>query len=127
MATGLAGLLALGKQGEAQGQGTVLVGSRESLKITKIKTFALTNSWVFVKISTDAGIVGWGEMLKDKAKMCAVGAKEFEGYLVDEDPRRVVHHWQAIYRHSFYRGGPTRDKIRVYGSSEDCKNGIAPE
>ena len=23
-----------------------------------------------------------------------------------KDPRRVVHHWQAIYRHAFYRGGP---------------------
>ena len=23
-----------------------------------------------------------------------------------KDPRQVVHHWQAIYRHAFYRGGP---------------------
>src|SRR5260370_40365800 len=23
-----------------------------------------------------------------------------------KDPRRVAHHWQAIYRHAFYRGGP---------------------
>ena len=27
-------------------------------------------------------------------------------YLIGEDPRRVVHHWQAMYRHAFYRGGP---------------------
>src|SRR5437879_11279208 len=27
-------------------------------------------------------------------------------YLTGKDPRRVVHHWQAIYRHAFYRGGP---------------------
>ncbi len=32
--------------------------------------------------------------------------KEIEPYLVGKDPRRVVHHWQAIYRHAFYRGGP---------------------
>jgi galactonate dehydratase len=25
---------------------------------------------------------------------------------VGKDPRHVVHHWQAIYRHAFYRGGP---------------------
>jgi galactonate dehydratase len=24
---------------------------------------------------------------------------------VGKDPRQVVHHWQAIYRHAFYRGG----------------------
>src|SRR5262249_15629754 len=27
-------------------------------------------------------------------------------YLVGKDPRAIVHHWQAIYRHAFYRGGP---------------------
>jgi L-alanine-DL-glutamate epimerase-like enolase superfamily enzyme len=27
-------------------------------------------------------------------------------YLIGKDPRQVVHHWQAIYRHAFYRGGP---------------------
>ena len=32
--------------------------------------------------------------------------KEIEPYLIGKDPRRVVHHWQAIYRHAFYRGGP---------------------
>jgi galactonate dehydratase len=32
--------------------------------------------------------------------------KELEPYLVGKDPRHVVHHWQAIYRHAFYRGGP---------------------
>jgi galactonate dehydratase len=26
--------------------------------------------------------------------------------LIGKDPRRVVHHWQAMYRHAFYRGGP---------------------
>src|SRR5262249_23724641 len=29
-----------------------------------------------------------------------------EPYLIGKDPRQVVHHWQAIYRHAFYRGGP---------------------
>src|SRR5687768_9871747 len=27
-------------------------------------------------------------------------------WLIGKDPRNVVHHWQAIYRHAFYRGGP---------------------
>jgi L-alanine-DL-glutamate epimerase-like enolase superfamily enzyme len=43
-----------------------------------------------VKISTDAGIVGWGEMLKDDAKACAAGALEVGKYLVGKDPLRVV-------------------------------------
>ncbi len=87
------------------------IGPNESLKVTKIETFVLTNSWVFVKISTDAGLVGWGEMLKDDAKACAAGALEVARYLVGQDPRRVVHHWQAIHRGAFYRGGPIKTAI----------------
>lgn len=83
----------------------------ESIKVTKIESFVLKNSWVFVKISTDAGIVGWGEMLKDDAKACAAGALEVADYLVGQDPRPVVRHWQAIHRGSFYRGGPIKTAI----------------
>ncbi len=32
--------------------------------------------------------------------------REMEPYLIGKDPRRVQHHWQAVYRHAFYRGGP---------------------
>src|ERR687891_135334 len=87
------------------------VGPKDKVKVTKIETFVLTNSWVFVKISTDAGIVGWGEMLKDDAKACAAGALEVGHYLIGKDPLRVVHHWQAIYSGAFYRGGPIKTAI----------------
>jgi len=87
------------------------VGPNDKIKVTKIESFVLKNSWVFVKISTDAGIVGWGEMLKDDAKACAAGALEVGNYLVGQDPTRVVHHWQAIHRGAFYRGGPIKTAI----------------
>ena len=51
-------------------------GPNDTIKVARIETFVLTNSWVFVKVSTDAGIVGWGEMLKDDAKACTAGALE---------------------------------------------------
>ena len=87
------------------------IGPNEAIKVTNIETFVLKNSWVFVKISTDAGITGWGEMLKDDAKACAAGALEVADYLVGKDPRPVVHHWQAIHRGAFYRGGPIKTAI----------------
>ena len=87
------------------------IGPNEAIKVTKIETFVLKNSWVFVKISTDAGITGWGEMLKDDARACAAGALEVANYLVGKDPRPVVHHWQAIHRGAFYRGGPIKTAI----------------
>jgi galactonate dehydratase len=154
---GLAGLLEMNREAQAGAGARAPISPRESIKITKLETFVLRNSWVFVKLSTDAGITGWGEMLKDKSKTCAAGAHQVESYLIGKDPRQVVQHWQAIYRHAFYRGGPvltavvsgidqalwdikgkalgvpvyellggpTRDKIRVYGSSQDVTRGRA--
>jgi galactonate dehydratase len=50
-------------------------------------------------------------MLKDDAKACAAGALEVGNYLIGQDPTRVVHHWQAIHRGAFYRGGPIKTAI----------------
>jgi galactonate dehydratase len=91
--------------------GAAPISPNDAIKVTKIESFVLKSSWVFVKISTDAGITGWGEMLKDDAKACAAGALEVSNYLVGQDPRRVVHHWQAIHRGAFYRGGPIKTAI----------------
>jgi galactonate dehydratase len=156
-AAGLAGLFEMNREAQANVGARAPILPRESIKITKLETFILRNSWVFVKLSTDAGIVGWGEMLKDKSETCAAGAHQVESYLIGKDPRQVVQHWQAIYRHAFYRGGPvltavvsgidqalwdikgkalgvpvyellggpTRDKIRVYGSADDVTRGRA--
>ena len=87
------------------------INPNDKIKVTKLETFVLKNSWVFVKISTNAGITGWGEMLKDDAKACAAGALEVGDYLIGKDPRPVVHHWQAIHRGAFYRGGPIKSAI----------------
>lgn len=79
----------------------------EKLTITRLETLLVKPRWLFLKIHTDAGIVGLGEpILEGRAKTCAEAVKEVEPYLIGKDPRRVVHHWQAIYRHAFYRGGP---------------------
>lgn len=77
------------------------------MKITKLETFLVQPRWLFLKIHTDEGLVGLGEpILEGRAKTCAQAVDELAPYLIGEDPRRVVHHWQAMYRHAFYRGGP---------------------
>ncbi|MGH9661426.1 MAG: galactonate dehydratase [Bryobacteraceae bacterium] len=104
-------LLGLDAMFTAKRTNAAQIGPKDNIKVTKIETFVLKSSWVFVKISTDAGIVGWGEMLKDDAKACAAGALEVGPYLIGQDPLRVVHHWQAIHRGAFYRGGPIKTAI----------------
>ena len=108
---GAGALLGLDEAFTAEPSPAAPVGPNDNIKVTKLETFVLKNSWVFVKISTDAGIVGWGEMLKDDAKACAAGAQEVGRYLVGQDPCRVVFHWQAIHRGAFYRGGPIKTAI----------------
>jgi galactonate dehydratase len=86
-------------------------GPKDNVKVTRIETFILKNAWVFVKVSTNAGINGWGEMLKADPQACAAGAMEVGHYLIGQDPSRVAHHWQAIHRGAFYRGGPIKTAI----------------
>jgi galactonate dehydratase len=81
--------------------------AREIIKITKLETFLVKPRWLFLKIHTNAGITGLGEPITEgRALTCAQAVKEVEPYLIGKDPRAVTHHWQAIYRHAFYRGGP---------------------
>ena len=83
------------------------ISPKDNLKVTRLETFLVKPRWLFLKIHTNAGIVGWGEPITEgRALTCAEAVKEIEPYLVGKDPRRVAHHWQAIYRHAFYRGGP---------------------
>jgi len=77
------------------------------MKITKLKTIMVKPKTMFLKMYTDEGIVGYGEpILEGHAHVVAAAVKEFEKYLLGEDPRRITHHWQAMYRGGFYRGGP---------------------
>jgi galactonate dehydratase len=83
------------------------IAPKDPLKVTKLETFLVKPRWLFLKIHTNAGIVGLGEPITEgRAVTCAAAVKEIEGYLAGKDPRAVQHHWQAIYRHAFYRGGP---------------------
>ncbi len=80
---------------------------KEKVRITRLETFLIKPRWVFLRIHTDAGVVGLGEpLLEGRALTIQTAIKEVEPYLIGKDPRQVIHHWQAIYRHAFYRGGP---------------------
>ena len=83
------------------------IAAKDPLRVTKLETLFVKPRWLFLKVYTNAGIVGLGEpLVEGRAATVATAVKEIEPYLVGKDPRQVVHHWQAIYRHAFYRGGP---------------------
>ena len=132
-----------------------LADPRSAIKITRIEIIPVnTLRTIFVKMHTDAGVIGIGEgTVEGRIGTVVAAIKELEPYLIGKDPRQPAHHWQAIYRQAFYRGdivltsalsavdiamwdikgkalgvpvyellgGPTRDRIRVYGQAENAE------
>lgn len=77
------------------------------MKITAVTARLIPPRWSLVRIETDTGLVGWGEpTLEGHARTACCAVEEMSRVLLGEDPRRIEHLWQAVYRGSFYRGGP---------------------
>ena len=74
------------------------------MKITRVEPLSV-DRFLFVKVHTDAGITGigesgaWGFLEASKAAI-----EKFGRYLVGEDPLRIEHHWQYMYRFAHFRG-----------------------
>jgi galactonate dehydratase len=76
------------------------------MKITRIEQFFPRNRTRLVKVTTDDGLVGWGETtLEAKPKSVFGAVEELANYLIGQDPLRIEHHWQHIYRSAFFRAG----------------------
>src|SRR6266516_2481628 len=89
------------------GDARATIGIGDKLKITRVETFLVKPRWLFLKIHTNAGITGLGEpVVEGRARTVATAIEEPAPYLEGKDPRPFAHHWQAMYRHAFYRGGP---------------------
>jgi len=77
------------------------------MKITAVKALvchARMRNWVFVKVLTDQpGLYGWGEATLEWHTRGVVGAiEDLAELIVGEDPRRIEHLWQMMYRQHFW-------------------------
>lgn len=74
------------------------------MKITAIETI-FVDRYLFVEIHTDAGIVGLGESgAWGFLEASAQAVETFKRYLIGQDPLRIEHHWQYLYRWTHFRG-----------------------
>ncbi len=77
------------------------------MKITQMELFTVPPRWLFLKVSTDEGISGWGEpIVEGHAATVAAAVGEMEAALIGRDPDLIEDLWQMLYRARFYRGGP---------------------
>ncbi len=76
------------------------------MKIKNVNTYFVRPRWGFVEITTDAGVVGWGEaVLEGHAAAVLACVNEMKDYLLDKDPADIEGIWETLYRAGFYRGG----------------------
>jgi len=76
------------------------------VKITKLTTYRVAPRWMFLKMETDEGLVGWGEpVVEGRARSVEAAVAEIGEQLIGTDPARINDHWQTMYRGAFYRGG----------------------
>ncbi len=77
------------------------------MKIRSFELFQVPPRWLFLKVTTESGIVGWGEpIVEGKAATVAACVREMEGMVVGRNAGDIEDIWQTLYRSGFYRGGP---------------------
>lgn len=79
------------------------------MKLVDCETFAVPPRWLFVRLETADGTVGWGEHVTGgggPAPVASAVAALFEQRLRGADALRIEDHWTTMYRGGFYRGGP---------------------
>ena len=90
----------------SSGSSVQAVQSIPQMKITRVDTI-MTGRDVYVKITTDAGIVGYGDATNHFLPYSGKGMlDDISPYLIGEDPQKIEYLWQVCYRRRFMRGGP---------------------
>jgi galactonate dehydratase len=77
------------------------------MRITAVELFPVEPRWLFLKVSTDEGIDGWGEpIIPGRAATVAAAVEEMSDWFIGRDPEHIEDIWQTLYRGGFCRGGP---------------------
>ncbi|MGA2268895.1 MAG: galactonate dehydratase [Bryobacteraceae bacterium] len=102
------GAIGLPLQAAAMEQSAPRYTGKPQLKITDVQVFVVNagRNYVYVKISTDQGIHGWGEAYSagpDEATAATV--RDFKEWLVGKDPRNIEYLWATMYNFTRFPGG----------------------
>ena len=75
--------------------------------IARVETFTVPPRWILLRVTTEQGLVGWGEAIVPKRKAAVVGAVEdLARNVVGRDANRIEDIAQAMRRDGFFRHGP---------------------
>ena len=78
------------------------------MKIRSMELFQVPPRWLFLKVTTDEGISGWGEpVVEGRADTVKAAVEEMSDYLLGKEIR-IEDMFQTLYRGGFYRGSRKR-------------------
>lgn len=76
------------------------------MRISNVEVFHIKPRWMLVKVSTDEGLVGWGEpTLEGRATIVEEAINVLKKMIIGEDPGNIEHLFNVMYRGGFYRAG----------------------
>ena len=75
--------------------------------IAEIATFRVPPRWIFVRVTTEDGLAGWGESIVPKRARAVIGAiEDMASNLIGHDANRIEDITQRLRRGAFFRQGP---------------------
>lgn len=80
----------------------------ETMEVVDYELYSIPPRWVFLKLKTDTGIIGWGEPALEghSDTLCSALSELVEDYIIGADPRRLTDLWYRMYMGDHYNNGP---------------------
>ena len=75
--------------------------------VASYELFKVPPRWLFLRVETKRGVVGWGEPnVEGFSDTVRTAVEELMKSVVGQDPSRIQYIWQKLFRQKFYGGGP---------------------
>jgi len=76
------------------------------IAVQSIVVNAELRNWIFVKVTSDSGLIGWGEATLEWKTRAVTGCiEDLAPLLLGEDPRNITRLHEIMVKHSFWRLG----------------------
>lgn len=86
----------------------LIINIQYSMEVSDYELFTVPPRWVFLRLETNKGVVGWGEPAVEGRSdtLCSVVSELIEDYVLGSTPMEITNLWYQMYRSNHYTNGP---------------------